>query len=73
MSKGKDWVDERLGQAKAAYPDVAERVVSRLRGLLKSQLRPRQLGTAELAITAKTLIEDMVTEEAPRPNEGCED
>ncbi len=73
MSNDENWFNDRLVEAQAAHPLVTERVVSRTRRLFKSQLRARHLVPTEVANIAKTLLEDMVAKEAPRPNEGRED
>lgn len=73
MFNDENWFDKDLSKAQAAYPLVTERVVSRTRRLFKSQLRARHLVATEVANIAKTLLEDMVAKQAPRPEGVRED
>ena len=59
MSEDKDWVDDRLSQAKQSQPLVTAEVEGHMRSLLKKQLSERALTATELAETAEELIAKM--------------
>ena len=73
MSKNKDWVDDRLSQAKQSQPLVSAEVDEYMRGLFNNQLSEQGLSAKELAETADELIAKMKVLAQPKSESFHED
>lgn len=66
MVKDKDWVAERVNEARKAHPSVTDSAATRIIELVKGKVMDRQLSTAELQEIAKTLLVDIEPPTSPK-------
>jgi len=56
MSNIEDWISKRVEEAQKTHSSVTDATATRIKQLLRGQLRERQLRSPELTTTAKVLI-----------------
>jgi hypothetical protein len=61
MSESQDWINDRIEQARRAYPIVTDQAAERLIGLLENHFADRQIARTEMDEIARRLISDMDT------------
>lgn len=73
MVKDKDWVAERVNEARKAHPSVTDSAANGLIELVKGKVKDRQLPPAELQEIAKALLADIEPPATPKTDVSDED
>jgi hypothetical protein len=60
VSKDKNWIDERLREAKKVQPTVTDGAAIRVKNLINGSISERPLSSTELMNIAKALLADMI-------------